>query len=54
MSDKIETGRGQLGGLVEHSKGKGGESVVAILMFLCGSPLLCRLRTKGLILMSKY
>jgi hypothetical protein len=36
---------GQVGGSVEHSKGKGGESVVAILRFLCGSPHLCRLRT---------
>jgi hypothetical protein len=25
-------------GSVEHSEGKGGESVVAILRFLCGSP----------------
>jgi hypothetical protein len=38
MLDKIETGRGHLGGSVEYSKGKGGESDVAILMFLCGSP----------------
>jgi hypothetical protein len=30
---------------VEHSKGKSGESDVAILMFLCGSSRLCRLRT---------
>jgi hypothetical protein len=30
---------------VEHSEGKGGESVVAILRFLCGSPRPCRLRT---------
>jgi hypothetical protein len=30
---------------VEHSEGKGGESVVAILRFLCGSPHSCRLRT---------
>jgi hypothetical protein len=36
---------GQVGGSVEHSKGKGGESDVAILRFLCGSPRLCRLRT---------
>jgi hypothetical protein len=36
---------GQVGGSVEHSEGKGGESVVAIPMFLCGSPHLCRLRT---------
>jgi hypothetical protein len=32
-------------GLVEHSKGKGGESVVNILRFLCGSPRPCWLRT---------
>jgi hypothetical protein len=32
-------------GSVEYSKGKGGESVVAILRFLCGSSRLCRLRT---------
>jgi hypothetical protein len=36
----------QVGGSVEHSKGKGGESVVAIPRFLCGSPNPCRLRTK--------
>jgi hypothetical protein len=47
MSDKMQTGRGQLGGPVEHLEGKGGESVVAILRFLCGSPRLCRLRTEG-------
>jgi hypothetical protein len=35
---------GQVGGSVEHSEGKGGESVVAILRFLCGSPHSCRLR----------
>jgi hypothetical protein len=29
---------------VEHSEGKGGESDVAILRFLCGSPHPCRLR----------
>jgi hypothetical protein len=39
---------------VEHSEGKDGESVVAILMFLCGSSRLCRLRTEGLIPVSKY
>jgi hypothetical protein len=33
MLDKMETERGQLGGSVEPSKGKGGESVVAIMMF---------------------
>jgi hypothetical protein len=38
MLDKMETGRGHLGGPVEHSEGKGEESVVAIPMFLCGSP----------------
>jgi hypothetical protein len=27
----------QVGRLVEHLEGKGGESVVAILRFLCGS-----------------
>jgi hypothetical protein len=36
---------GQVGGSMEHSEGKGGESVVAILRFLCGSPRPCRLRT---------
>jgi hypothetical protein len=54
MLDKMETGRGHLGGSVEHSEGKGGESVVAILRFLCGSPHPCRLRNEGLIPMSKY
>jgi hypothetical protein len=50
----METERGYLGGLVEHSEGKGGESDMAILRFLCGSPYLCRLRTEGLIPVSKY
>jgi hypothetical protein len=36
---------GQVGGSVEHSEGKGEESVVAIPMFLCGSPHPCWLRT---------
>jgi hypothetical protein len=54
MLDKMEIGQGQLGGPVEHSEGKGGESVVAILRFLCGSPRLCRLRTEGLIPVSKF
>jgi hypothetical protein len=36
---------GQVGGSVEHSEGKGRESAMAILRFLCGSPHLCRLRT---------
>jgi hypothetical protein len=49
MSDKMETGRGQLGGPVEQSEGKNEESDVAILRFLCGSPHLCRLRTEGLV-----
>jgi hypothetical protein len=30
---------------VEHSEGKGGEKVVAILRFQGGSPHLCQLRT---------
>jgi hypothetical protein len=50
----METERGHLGGSVEHSEGKCGESVVAILRFICGSPCLCRLRTEGLIPVSKY
>jgi hypothetical protein len=54
MSNKMETGRGQLGGPVEHSEGKNGKSVVIISRFLCGSPRPCRLRTEGLIRMSKY
>jgi hypothetical protein len=36
---------GQVGGSMERSEGKGGESVVAILRFLCSNPHLCRLRT---------
>jgi hypothetical protein len=36
---------GQVGGSVEHSKGKGGESDVAIPRFLYGSPCPCQLRT---------
>jgi hypothetical protein len=39
---------------VEHSEGKGGESAVSILRFICGSPRLCRLRTEGLVTVSKY
>jgi hypothetical protein len=39
---------------VEHSDGKDEESVVAILRFLYGSPRLCRLRTEGLVPVSKY
>jgi hypothetical protein len=52
--DKMEIERSHLGGSVEHSKGKSGESVVAILRFLCGSPCLCQLRTDGLVPVSKY
>jgi hypothetical protein len=37
MLDKMETRWGYLGGSVEHSEGKGGESVVAIPRFLCGN-----------------
>jgi hypothetical protein len=54
MLDKMEIGRGHLGGPVEHSEGNGGESDVAILSFLCGSPRLCWIRTEGLVPMSKY
>jgi hypothetical protein len=36
---------GQVGGSVEHSKGKGGDSAVAIPRFLCGSTRPCWLRT---------
>jgi hypothetical protein len=54
LLDKMETGWGHLGGPVEHSEGKGGESVVAILRFLCDSPHLCQLRTDGLVPVSKY
>jgi hypothetical protein len=50
----METRRGHWGGSVEHSEGKGRESAVAILRFLCGSPHMCRLRTEGLIPVSKY
>jgi hypothetical protein len=52
--DKIETGRGHLGGSVEHSEGNGEESDVVIPRFLYGSPRLCRLRTEGLVPVSKY
>jgi hypothetical protein len=55
MLDKMEIGRGHLGEPVEHLEGKGGESAMAILRFLCGSPPgLCQLRTKGLVPVSKY
>jgi hypothetical protein len=54
MFDKMETGRGHLGGSVEHSEGKGGESAVAISRFLCGSLRLCWLMTEGLAPVIKY
>jgi hypothetical protein len=54
MLHKMEIGWGHLGGSVEHSEGKGGESAVAILRFLCGSPHLRRLRAEGLVPVSKY
>jgi hypothetical protein len=54
MLDKIKTRRGHLGGSVEHLEGKGGESVVAILRFLCSNIRLCRLRTEWLAPVSKY
>jgi hypothetical protein len=51
---KMEIRRGYLGGSVEHSEGKGRESIVAISRFLCGSPHLCRLKTEGLVPVIKY
>jgi hypothetical protein len=54
MLDKMETGRSRLGGSVEHSLGKGRESVVAILSLLYGSPHLGQLWTEGLVTVSKY
>jgi hypothetical protein len=54
ISDKMETRRDQLGGPVEHSEGKGGDNAMTILRFLCGNPCLCRLRTEGLVPVSKY
>jgi hypothetical protein len=54
MLDKMETGWGHLGGSVEHSEGKDGESVVAISRLLYGSPHLSWLRTEGLVPVSKY
>jgi hypothetical protein len=50
----METGQGHLGGPVKHSEGKGGESAIAILRFLCGSPRLCQLRNERLVPVSKY
>jgi hypothetical protein len=54
MLDKMETGWGHLGEPVEHSKRKGRESDVAIPRFLCGSPSQRRLRTEGVVPVSKY
>jgi hypothetical protein len=54
MLDKMETGQSHLGGTVEHSEEKGGESDVAIPRFLCGSSNICWLRTEGLVHVSKY
>jgi hypothetical protein len=54
MLDKIETRRSHLGRPMEHSEGKGGKSAMAILMFQCSSPRLCRLRTEGLVPVSRY
>jgi hypothetical protein len=51
--DNLRSGRA-IRGSVEHSEGKDGESAMAILMFLCSSPRLCRLMTEGLVPMSKY
>jgi hypothetical protein len=53
MLDKMKTERGHLGGPVEHSKGKDGVSIVSILRLLCDSLHLGRLRTEGLVPMSK-
>jgi hypothetical protein len=50
----MEIGRPHLERPVKQSEGKGRESVVAIPRFLCGSPHLCRLRTEGLVPVSKY
>jgi hypothetical protein len=50
----MEIGQGHLGGSVEHSEGKGGESAMAILRFLCGNPYLCQLRIERLVPVSKY
>jgi hypothetical protein len=54
MLDKIKIGPDHLGGSMEHSEGKGRESVVVILRFLCDSIRLCWLRTEGFIPVSKY
>jgi hypothetical protein len=53
LMDNLRSGRA-IRGSVEHSEGKDRESAMAILMFLCSSPRLCRLMTEGLVPMSKY
>jgi hypothetical protein len=45
---------GLISGSVEPSEGKAGESAVAIPRFSMWYPRLCRLRTEGLVPMSKY
>jgi hypothetical protein len=45
---------GHFGGSVKQSEEKGRESAMVILRFLCGSLRLYRLRTEGLVPMSKY
>jgi hypothetical protein len=47
MSDKMETGWGQLGGLVEHLEGKSWESVVAILRFSVWYPSPVLVKDRG-------
>jgi hypothetical protein len=54
MLDKNRDWAGPFRRLVEHSEGKGGESVTDISRFLCGSRSLCRLRTEVLVPVSKY
>jgi hypothetical protein len=54
MFNKMEIGQGHFGGPAEHSEGKDGDSVVAILRFLGGSPHLCRLKNEGSVPVSKY
>jgi hypothetical protein len=51
--DNLRPG-GAIRGSVEHSKRKDMESAMAILRFLYGSSRLCRLRTEGLVPVSKY
>jgi hypothetical protein len=44
---KVETGQGQLGGSVEPSKGKGGESAVVILRFSMWYPPPVSVKDRG-------